>query len=442
MARVAATSSLIVDNVFMGEDVEQAERLRDPSHVRNYTEDEWSEFPTDAGLEVEEVRAFRASPIELEAWLDRVRLRGRGRRARVASCSATASTDGRSRSKAIALKARSQPDGDHRRQRHAARRPGPDRKRRPLPRAAEQELRNTTSSPESRPARADRTSRAFPSSTPSPMRCARPARTRRSSSCPRASPTDAIYEAVDAGIGTRDLHHRAHSGTRHAARLHVHPLQGRDDDRPELPGCAFAGQGERRDHSRPRSSREGSIGLVSRSGTLTYQIGHELTQLGLGNSTIVGIGGDPVVGASFIDVLERFEADPETELIVLVGEIGGDEEEKAARVRRRARHEAGARLHRGLLGAAGQDDGARGSDHLRLVRHGARRRRRPSRPWASRSARRRPKSRSSWPTASPRAPSCDFYSPPSALHSRSRALQAQRSRSIPRRGRATASTTS
>jgi succinyl-CoA synthetase alpha subunit len=76
---------------------------------------------------------------------------------------------------------------------------------------------------------------------------------------------------------------------------------------------------------------EGAIGLVSRSGTLTYQIGHELTQLGLGDSTIVGIGGDPVVGSSFIDILERFEADPETELIVLVGEIGGDEEEKAAR---------------------------------------------------------------------------------------------------------------
>jgi succinyl-CoA synthetase alpha subunit len=75
---------------------------------------------------------------------------------------------------------------------------------------------------------------------------------------------------------------------------------------------------------------EGSVGLVSRSGTLTYQIGHELTQLGLGNSTIVGIGGDPVVGSSFIDVLGKFEADPQTELIVMVGEIGGDEEEKAA----------------------------------------------------------------------------------------------------------------
>jgi len=74
----------------------------------------------------------------------------------------------------------------------------------------------------------------------------------------------------------------------------------------------------------------GSVGLVSRSGTLTYQIGHELTQHGLGNSTIVGIGGDPVVGSSFVDVLERFEADPETEYVVLVGEIGGHEEEKAA----------------------------------------------------------------------------------------------------------------
>ena len=76
--------------------------------------------------------------------------------------------------------------------------------------------------------------------------------------------------------------------------------------------------------------REGSIGLVSRSGTLTYQIGHELTQLGLGNSTIVGIGGDPIVGSSFIDVLALFEADPQTEYVVMVGEIGGDEEEKAA----------------------------------------------------------------------------------------------------------------
>ncbi len=76
--------------------------------------------------------------------------------------------------------------------------------------------------------------------------------------------------------------------------------------------------------------KEGSVGLVSRSGTLTYQIGHELTQLGVGQSSIVGIGGDPVVGSSFVDVLGRFEDDPETELVVMVGEIGGAEEEKAA----------------------------------------------------------------------------------------------------------------
>ncbi len=73
----------------------------------------------------------------------------------------------------------------------------------------------------------------------------------------------------------------------------------------------------------------GRIGLVSRSGTLTYQIGKELADSGLGNSTIVGIGGDPIVGSSFIDVLTRFQDDPDTDMVVMVGEIGGDEEEKA-----------------------------------------------------------------------------------------------------------------
>jgi succinyl-CoA synthetase alpha subunit len=75
---------------------------------------------------------------------------------------------------------------------------------------------------------------------------------------------------------------------------------------------------------------EGGVGLVSRSGTLTYQIGNELAQRGFGNSTIVGIGGDPVVGSSFIDVIAEFEQDPDTELIVMCGEIGGDEEERTA----------------------------------------------------------------------------------------------------------------
>ena len=74
----------------------------------------------------------------------------------------------------------------------------------------------------------------------------------------------------------------------------------------------------------------GRVGLVSRSGTLTYQIVHELTQRGIGQSTCVGMGGDPVHGLGFIGSLERFEADDGTDLVVMIGEIGGDDEERAA----------------------------------------------------------------------------------------------------------------
>jgi succinyl-CoA synthetase alpha subunit len=74
----------------------------------------------------------------------------------------------------------------------------------------------------------------------------------------------------------------------------------------------------------------GNVGVVSRSGTLTYQIGNEIAQAGFGCSTIVGIGGDPVPGSSFVDVLELFESDEQTELVVLSGEIGGSAEEEAA----------------------------------------------------------------------------------------------------------------
>jgi succinyl-CoA synthetase alpha subunit len=76
--------------------------------------------------------------------------------------------------------------------------------------------------------------------------------------------------------------------------------------------------------------KEGNVGVVSRSGTLTYQIGNEIAQRGFGNSSIVGIGGDPVPGSSFIDVIELFQDDDETELIVMAGEIGGSAEEEAA----------------------------------------------------------------------------------------------------------------
>jgi succinyl-CoA synthetase alpha subunit len=141
---------------------------------------------------------------------------------------------------------------------------------------------------------------------------------------------DAIYEAVDAGIGTVIC--IAEGLPAHEMLRIYNYIQPRGITLlgPNCPGALSPGKanvgiipGE--------IFREGGIGLVSRSGTLTYQIGHELAQRGLGNSTIVGIGGDPVVGSSFIDVLSRFEADDETEVVVMVGEIGGDEEERAAR---------------------------------------------------------------------------------------------------------------
>jgi succinyl-CoA synthetase alpha subunit len=140
---------------------------------------------------------------------------------------------------------------------------------------------------------------------------------------------DAMYEAIDAGVATvicitegvpahEMLQLHAYIRTRSVVLIG-----------PNCPGALSPGKANV-GIIPAEIFREGSVGLVSRSGTLTYQIGHELTQLGLGNSTIVGIGGDPVVGSSFLEILALFEADPQTEQVVMVGEIGGDEEEKAA----------------------------------------------------------------------------------------------------------------
>jgi succinyl-CoA synthetase alpha subunit len=140
---------------------------------------------------------------------------------------------------------------------------------------------------------------------------------------------DAIYEAVAAGIETVITITEgipAHDMLR--VYNHVRP-RGITLIGPNCPGVLSPGKANV-GIIPAEIFREGGVGLVSRSGTLTYQIGHELSQLGIGQSTIVGIGGDPVVGSSFVDILEKFEADGETELVVMVGEIGGAEEEKAA----------------------------------------------------------------------------------------------------------------
>jgi len=141
--------------------------------------------------------------------------------------------------------------------------------------------------------------------------------------------TDAIYEAVDAGVRTVICiteHIPAHDMLR--VYTYIRP-RGVTLIGPNCPGVLSPGKANV-GIIPAEVFAEGAIGLVSRSGTLTYQIGYELAQLGLGNSSIVGIGGDPVPGSSFIDILAKFEADPETEYVVMVGEIGGSEEEKAA----------------------------------------------------------------------------------------------------------------
>jgi succinyl-CoA synthetase alpha subunit len=129
--------------------------------------------------------------------------------------------------------------------------------------------------------------------------------------------TDALYESLDAGV---DLTICITEGipAHDMMRVYTHLKRGNQTlIGPNCPGIISPG--------------EATVGIVSRSGTLTYQISKEIGDLGIGQSSVVGIGGDPIVGSSFIDILQRFEDDPGTDLVVMVGEIGGDEEEKAGR---------------------------------------------------------------------------------------------------------------
>ena len=146
---------------------------------------------------------------------------------------------------------------------------------------------------------------------------------------PAAFAADAIYEAIDAEI---PLIVCITEGVPVADMMKVRTRLDHSQSRllgPNCPGLLTPGQakvGIMPGHI----AIPGSVGVVSRSGTLTYEVVYALTLRGIGQSTCVGIGGDPVNGTSFIDVLHMFEDDPVTEKVVMIGEIGGTDEEKAA----------------------------------------------------------------------------------------------------------------
>lgn len=148
---------------------------------------------------------------------------------------------------------------------------------------------------------------------------------------PPAFSPDAIFEAVDAGIKTIVV---IAEGIPVSDTLRViRDIRLKEDVRligPNCPGLISPGHKCKVGIMPGNIHKPGRVGIVSRSGTLTYEAVAQLTELGIGQSTCIGIGGDPVVGTSFVDVLELFNNDPETDSVVMIGEIGGTKEQDAA----------------------------------------------------------------------------------------------------------------
>jgi succinyl-CoA synthetase alpha subunit len=146
---------------------------------------------------------------------------------------------------------------------------------------------------------------------------------------PAPGAPDAILEAVDAGIST------IFCITEHIPALDMLRVVAAVDQAgarlvgPNCPGATSVGKAKV-GIIPGNIHRPGHVGVVSRSGTLTYEVVEALTEAGIGQSTCVGIGGDPINGSNFVDILKLFRDDPETEAVVLIGEIGGDAEESAA----------------------------------------------------------------------------------------------------------------
>ena len=327
MARVAGGRVVICDNTFVSESSEEADRVRDPSHVRNYSVRGVAQLLRARGTHRRGRTVFMERPLDDRVVARARRLRGRRRSARARAArrarrrrndgAADARAERRARVMAIIV------DNDTRLVVQGL--TGSEGRFHGLRNRAY----GTNLVAGVTPGKGGQDVDGVPVFDTVAEAVAEAGANTTLIFVPARFAADAIYEAVDAGIGIVICiteHVPVHEMLN--AYTYFKP-KGVTMIGPNCPGVLSPGKANVGIIPAEIFS-EGTVGLVSRSGTLTYQIGHELTQLGLGNSTIVGIGGDPVVGSSFIDVLAKFEADPQTELIVMVGEIGGDEEEKAA----------------------------------------------------------------------------------------------------------------